>query len=297
MRRFLSCLLILSLAFIFIGCTKKPAAVVNGAEISNSALQWALNQRISEHEASGAVVSDRTLRNLVLDQMVSDKLLYLGAQEKNITVDDEAVKAEVSRIMERMGKNKFENSLSKAHLKIEDFTQLVRERLVVDKFAQSLVSEDDIKEDAVKDYYKTSPTPFLVPETVNVRFIQTPTKERAEAIVKELKEGKNFDKVADSLQNETGITVSSYSWAQPSYFSAGIADALKSIKVGSYDGPVKSGSGFFIFRVKERQHERAKTFDEAKDEIKKLLLDQRRQAVVAHWVEERRKKADIVINE
>jgi parvulin-like peptidyl-prolyl isomerase len=296
-RRYLLFLLIASIVSIAIGCAEKPAAIVDGAEISESTLQWALNQRIRDHEASGAVVSERTLRNLVLDQMISDKLLYLGAVDKGITLDDEeALKTEVHRITQRMGQDAFTRSLKEASLSKDDFTELVRERLMVGKFAESLVSDEDITEDDVKEYYKDSPTPFLAPERVNVRFIQTQMKEEADALIEQLKKGQPFDKLADSLQGKSGITVSSYSWAKPTFFSPDIADALKEIEVGSHGGPLESGSGYFIFRVKEREHERAKTLEEARDEIKSMLIDQRRQSVLAHWLDERRKKADIIIN-
>jgi hypothetical protein len=47
------------------GCSKKPAAEVNGAEITDSVLKWHLIQRIRQHSAKGAVVKKQALREAV----------------------------------------------------------------------------------------------------------------------------------------------------------------------------------------------------------------------------------------
>jgi peptidyl-prolyl cis-trans isomerase SurA len=128
-----------------------------------------------------------------------------------------------------------------------------------------------------------------------LKFIQTATREQAEDILKELEGGKNYDKLTDKLIEDGKATVKGYNWTSPTFFRPGIADALKEIREGEFDGPFKSETGYFIFRVKERKHERAKSLEEASDEIRAMLNQQRGKAAVAHWLAERRKTADIVI--
>ncbi len=279
------------------GCQKKPAAEVNGAEISRGVLEWNFTQRANQHIETGVAVRERSLRKAVLEQLITQRLLYEGSIENGITVDDHELNVELHRITQRMGENGFEKSLDEASLPREEFSEMIRQRLAVDKFVAALRDEVPIAEDEVKDFYQSSPTPFLTPESVNVRFIQTTTREQAEDIVKEIGRGNDFDKLADRLMKENKAVVKGYSWVNPDFFSPGIAEGLKDIKLGRSDGPFKSKDGYFIFRVKERKQARAKSLEEASDEIRRILTEMRGRATVAHWLAEKKRTADIEIYE
>jgi foldase protein PrsA len=278
------------------GCSKKPAAEVNGAEITNSVLKWHLIQRSRQHSAKGAVVKKQALREAVLEQLITQTLLHQGAVEKGITVDDHELNVELHGITQRLGEEGFENRLKAASLSREEFAEMTRQRLAADKFVAALRDENPVTEDEVKDFYQSSSTPFLTAETVNVRFIQTTTREQAEEIAKEIANGKDFDKLADKLIEEDKAKVQGYSWTTPDFFSVEIAEGLKDIKEGQFDGPFKAKDGYFTFRVKERKRSRVKTLEEASDEIRNMLTAQRGRAAVAHWLAERKETADISIN-
>ncbi len=296
MRRHIVLLLAVFLV-LSVGCQKKPAAVVNGAEISQKAFKWHLNERIKGHEARGTAINEPALRDAVLDQLISEKLMFQGATEKGITVSKEDVNAEMDRIRQRMGQEAFTKSLRESSLSVDAFRDIVRENLVVREFVLSLASDEDMTDEYIKEFYQASPTPFLVPESVHLRFIQTVTEEQAEEIMKELNAGKvDFDTMADRLSEKKQATVSDYSWANPDFFRPEIAQALKEIKEGEYGGPYAPAKGHYIFRIKEREHERAKTLDEASAEIKAMLLTKKRQSMVNHWISEMKKTARIVRN-
>lgn len=279
------------------GCQRKPAAVVNGAEISRKVLKWNLDRRMGEHKARGAVITEPALKTAVLDQLVAEKLMAQAAKEQGMTVDDKALEVEVHRITQRMGEEEFKKSLRDASMSEVEFREMVREKLLAAKFAGSLVGEDDVTEEEVRKFYKESPTPFLVPESVLIRFIQVPTKDQADEIMKELTENKTpFDELADRLDENKAAIVSGYSWATPAFFRDEIADAFRSIGEGEYAGPFKTKEGYFVFMIKERQHERAKSFEEARDDIRRMLLEKRREAALAHWLAQTKRTADIVIN-
>jgi foldase protein PrsA len=296
LRRYFVFMLLTFAAVVTLGCAKKPAAVVNGEEISEALLQWNLNQSMKDHRASGSKVGEKTIRDQMLQQLIAEKLIYLGAKGKGLTVDDHDLTVEMHRITDRIGQEKFERSLQEASLTKEAFTEVIRQRLVAEKFVATFANAADITEDEIKAFYQASPTPFLMPERVRVRLIQTSTEEQAEGILKELAGGKDFDKLADDIKAKGEATVSSYSWANPAMFSPAIASALKDMKAGAYDGPFKSGAGYYIFRVDERESERPMTLEEAADQIRKIILEQRRQLAVVNWLMAERTRAEIVIN-
>lgn len=284
-----------SAAFL-IGCEKKPVAEVNGEGISRKMLELKIEERVREHEERGAVSVDRTaLRPAVLEQMISETLLLQGARAANIAVPDEDVQKEIHGMSQRMGRERFEQRLSDRSLTVEEFAVIVRENLMKERFAESLFTADDITGEEMLRFYRESPRPFIKPESVNVRFIHTTFKLDAEALMKKIKKRSDFDRVSDAAE-EQGHTVSNYGWASPDMFSPEISDALRKLKPGGYGGPYKGREGYYIFMLKERQKERPKTFEEARDEIRSLLLQKKRAAAVLHWVSAKRKQAAVVIN-
>jgi len=292
-------LVLFAVLFVIVlsGCQKKPVAVVNGDEITKKVLDWHVEERMREHEAHGVSVNKETIRHAVLEQLITQKLLLQGARARNITVSDDEVKREVEFIKSIRGEEELKKTLKKSSLSMQEFMDIVREKIMVAKFIESLVPEDSITEEEIREYYKKSPTPFLKPETVFVRFIQTTTEDEAKKILEEMKQKKlSFDEMAELLSKENRAIVSGYGWTSPAVFSPEIASALKEMKKGDYGGPYKGKDGYYLLRVKDRREKGVKSLDESRDEIKNILLRQKRDAEVAHWVAERRSTALIVIN-
>lgn len=283
---------------MFSACQRKPVAVINGDEISNNAFNHIVKERLKEHQVRGAKADTDALRRAVLDQVIVEKLMVQAAGEKNITVSEAEVEAEIEAVKRRKGEDAFKKSLREDALSMEEYRKIVSDRMIASRFVDAIVSPDSITGKEIAAYYKESPTPFLKPESVNVRFIQTDSVDRADAVLEELKKKKtDFDALAERLSEEKKAVVSEYGWTSPHFFSPDIADALKDIKEGRFGGPYQGKDGYYIFKVRKRQRQRVKSLAEAKDEIKALLLEEKRQAAVAHWAATRRSAAIIVINQ
>lgn len=282
---------------VFSGCQRKPVAVVNGEEISGNAFDHIVKERLKQHQTRGAKADMGALKRAVLDQVIVEKLMVQASKEKNVAVTDAEVAAEIEAVKRSMGEDVFKRSLREDSLSMDEYKKIVRDRMTASRFMDALVPADSISEKEIAKYYKESPTPFLKPESVNVRFIQTDTVAGADAVLAELKNKKtNFDALAERLSEEKKAVISEYGWTSPGYFSPDIAAALTEIKEGRYGGPYQGRDGYYIFRVKKRQRQRPKSLAEARDEIRALLLEERLQATVAHWAATRRSAATIVIN-
>lgn len=279
-------------------CQKKPVAVVNGEEVSEKFINRIMRERIKDHEARAAKADLSALRKAVIEQAVVEKLMLQAAKVRGISVSDSEVEADIEALKKIQGEKLFLLDIKADNLTIDEFKGIIRERLIVMKFMDSFVTEEDVTENEMKDYYKNSSTPFLKPESVYVRFIETPVEEQANAIVSELRDGKaDFDKLAERLAVEKRATISDYGWTSPTYFSPAIAAAMSRIKPGDWDGPFRGGKeGFYILKVKDRQKQGVKSYEEARAEIKTHLLSRKRDAAIAHWAAARRNSAVVVIN-
>jgi len=287
---------ILVFGFVAFGCGKKPAAVVNGEPITEEAVNSALNERLSEHGSQGVSIDKEALRKAVIEQLIADRLIIQGASELKLSVTDEEVNAHIGAMKKAVGEEAFKKDLKAKGKTIEALKKQLKEQLLISKFIDNLVPEGSVKEEEIKGYYRTTTTPFLKPESIEIRFIQTSTKEEAEQIMKSLRAGKNFDSLAESLDKEKKAIVSNYGWTQAEFYGPEIASALKSLKKGEYGGPYKGKDAFYIIRLRNRQPQRPETLDEARDKIVNILMTNKRNGAIAHWVAEKRAKSKIVVN-
>lgn len=291
-------LVFLSIAsfFVFCGCSK-PAAVVNGEEISMKTYKMALDENKQQHALPGKEVKESQLKDAVIQQLIGERLLVQAAKEKDVKVSDEEVAAEYDRMVTAIGRSEFEKRLKEKGISTEEFRGRLRDQLLVKKFIESLVPEDKVTEEDMKEFYKETPKMFIHPVRVFVRLIQTTTEDEAKGVMAELEgKGADFDAVADRLMKEKKAVVTDYGWTEPGFYSPEIAEALKDIKKGAFGGPFKGKEGFYILKVKDKKSETPMTFQEARDQIKNMILNEQRQAAVSHLITERKKKAAIKIN-
>ncbi|MDP2168640.1 MAG: peptidyl-prolyl cis-trans isomerase [Thermodesulfovibrionales bacterium] len=288
----------MALGMLFLGgCRKKPAAVVDGDAITKAMVDRALKERLAEHKIQGLTVAGEAMRQAVLEQIIAQRLMLQAAKELKITATDEETAMEIDFQKKSAGEEAFNKDLKEKGLLINDLRQQVKEKITIAKFMENLVPDGSVTEEEIREYYKASPMPFLMPESLLLRFIQTGTEAQAKAVLAEMKDtGISFDKMADTLGKGKRAIVSDYGWTGYEAFGPEIKSALKKLKAGSHGGPYKGAGGIYLLRIKERQTQRPETLEEAKDKIKAILLDNKRQAAVAHWVADRRGKAKVAIN-
>lgn len=300
------CVVIFSmlLVFSFVSCSKKkqqptgPAAIVNGEEISMKDYQTRLKQRLEFHRKTAEKVDEKGIKDAVIQEMIAEKLLLAAAKDNGIEVSDEDVQKAIDNFVKAQGKDKLDNYLKKWGISEDKFKEQVRTQLMINRLIKKLVPDDSITEKEMKEYYKNAKKPFMKPERVEVKLIQVMTKEEADRIKKEIDSKKDFDRIGEELkkQKNKGTVVSDYGWIEPRLFSGEIGDALKNMKEGEVGGPFKGKEGYYFLKLRKREKERPMSFEEAKEQIKRTLLNQRRQAMRAHLVQERKKKSKIVIN-
>lgn len=291
-------LVIFALVLTFaVGCAKKPAATVNGERITEEMVNKALNEKLAEHGNQGVNVNRDALRKAVIEQLITERLLLQGAKELNISATEDEVNAEIEAMKRAAGEEAFKKGLSERGLTLEELRRKVSESITIAKFIDNLVPKGSVKEEEIKHYYTTSTMPFLKPELVEVRFIQTASEAEAESIIKELRSSKKgFDAFADELEKSKKAIVSAYGWTRVDFYGPEIAAGLKGLQKGAYGGPFKGKDAYYIFRIKDRQPQRPETLDEAREKISNILLERKRQGAVAHWVADRRVKSKVVIN-
>lgn len=276
----------------------KVAAEVNGIKIYEVEVQAHVDKRLSEHSAQGSQVDRQKMRDVVMEELISEGLMLSEATAAGVVVSDEELDARINDIKARFGEENFNKSLQAQDLSMEKYRELVKGRMTKDKFIdEQMMPKDVVKDEDIKKFYKESTVPFMKAASVMLKFVQTGSEADAKAFASEfskLASQAKREQYAEKLYNDKKAFVSQYGWTDPNMFSPEISAAMKEIKAGSFGGPYKGSDGYYIILVKERAKERPKTYDEAKDEIRAILYEQTRSAAVAHWLTEKRKTANVV---
>lgn len=298
-------LLIMAAGIIMTGCQQQKSepvvkldrtvATVNGEGIIEKDLQGLMDQTMGQHSKEGAKVESKEIRDRVLQQLIDEKLLLQGAKEAGVTPTKQDAQKELDKFKSNLGAENYAKYIKDAGVDEALHLQIIIKNLTLTRFVDSIVKDTDVSESEAQKLYEEATVPYMMPEQLNVRFIEIQDLNKANQLMQEIKQ-KGFDTVAKNYEKDPNIFASQYGLVSPAMFSDDINKALRDLKPGQEGGPFKGKGGYFLLRVKDRQPERPKTFEEAKAEIMAQLKQQKRTSSMAHWVAEKRNKSNIVIN-
>ena len=202
----------------------------------------------------------------VLDELVDQKLLSREAERRGLD-DDPAARRRL---------------------------QAARERILGDMLVERVV-EGAVNEDAVKALYKDQQRLSKASEEVRARQIVTASAEQAQAVLRLLSTGANFEQLA--LERSTD-QATRFNGGDLGYFTFDVmpeayAIALRGARPGQVVGPFRTEAGFVVVRVEDRRPEQPLTLEEARpqivrfltyDRIRQLLEDLRARAEVDYLI-------------
>jgi foldase protein PrsA len=294
--KMLGAILLTAGILISAGCSK-PVATVNGKKIDQATLDLHLREKVQDHKMQNVKIEKDKLKESVLQELIGERLMLDEAAAQGMKVSDEEVNKQIDGIRKNIGDEQFNKALKEKGITLDAFKQRTREKLLLTKFITNLVNADAVTDDEIRDYYKNSQKPFMKPLRVNMRMMEFETETEAKAVAEDMKKNKiDFDDMTKKLSDKSKATATDYGWVSPDFFSPSLANSIKNIKAGQYGGPYKGQKSYFLVKVKERENESIAPFDEVKDNIRNILLAQKRQEAVAHWIEQKKKSSKIVIN-
>ncbi len=282
--------------FYFTGCSRPPATV-NGKKIDKATFELHLKEKMQDHKMQNASPDINKLKNAVIQELISERLILDEAEKQGIKATDEEIGAQIDSMKKAMGEEAFSKALNDKGLTIDSLKKRTREKMILARFVDIIVKDETVDDDEISEHYKSSSKPFMKPARVLMKMIEISSEADARSVAAEMQEKKiSFDELAKKLDEQKKAVVSDYGWVNPDFFSPELAKAAREMKPGEHGGPYKGQKNYFFIRVKEREKESVASFQDVKDEIGTMLLEQKRQAAVAHWIAEKKKTAKIEIN-
>jgi len=214
-----------------------------------------------------------------LQSWLAQKILYREALEKKLSE-----KPEIKKLM---------NELAQGLLS----QQLMNEQLA----AKINITETDLE-----TYYTANKDKFLEPANAKISHILVNDEQQAKDIIKRIKNGEDFGKLAKELSQDEG-TKDSGGKIDPDIIEGSDVPVIGNVKelnqqIFSAEAPallkepIKTEKGWEIVQVNTKESERQKTFDEVRQQVMMMLSNEKRRDVQQDYIREMMDKYNVIIH-
>lgn len=288
-------------AVLLAGCAGVPAdvaAVVNGEEIPVSELERFVRQQLAspqfgELPDDQRVAQTDSLQQQVLQGLVQTELLEGAIREAGIT----ATEAEVqdrweTEIALQGGEEQLRALLDEIGLSEEEAREQLAARIRQEKFQASFQEQADVSEEELRALYEEREAQY---DQVKTAHILLETREEAEAVIRLLESGQDFNELAaarsidpsaEANQGELGsIPVNQL---DPDY-----VEPLRDAEPGDIVGPVETQFGFHVIRFDGFE---TRSFEDVKDELREELAGGRSEEGYRTFVADLLERSEVEIN-
>jgi parvulin-like peptidyl-prolyl isomerase len=298
-------LLILGLLLSFLGgCNPWGAglpehiiAQVNEEQIPIEQFDREFKELILESDMDAKETGLGTLRRVCLDQVIERKILVQEARRSGIKVSPEELNQAIFDVETDYPGKGFGEKLGLKGMTFEEWKVRLEEKLLAEKVIRnSFHSPEKIDEKEALQYYEDHRSSFQIDQKVRARQIVVADGEEAIQILKRLKKGETFEKVA----KEKSLGPEKVEGGDLGYFSPGEKPAefnhVFSMEVGAVSEVIKSPYGYHIFKLEEKIEPRQVPFGEAKLGILQALGQKKGEENYQKWFKGLKGKAKVKIN-
>lgn len=284
------------------------AAVVNGKNIAVKDVDRIITQQYRGQESQLAPLALAAYRLQALDSLINEEVLYQRAQKENISPTDDEVRQALQRFKQERGltEEAFANELKQTNQTEEQFRELIKRQLAVNKLYEKLASQLKVQDREVSDVYNANPKQFSLQPGVYISDIiidpndngtkfdakgDAAAEQRIREIQTRLKNGSDFATIARQMsEHETFQRSGDLGFLAREQFAtlpqamglpSALGERLMSMQEGDITEPVKDQAGrWHIMKVTGKQTEtrdRKLEDPEVRKQISDAILAQRKQ--------------------
>ena len=272
-------------------------AQVNEEQITVNEFEGEFKELMLEPGKEGKGEGFGGLKEAYLDQMIERKILAQEARRLRIKVSPEELNQAIFEVRKDYPKGAFDERLGLKGTTLEEWQARMEERLLAEKMARSAVGYGgEVDERETFEYYETYRASFQLGQKVRARQIVVADGEEAIQVLKRLKKGESFEKMA----KERSLGPEKVNGGDLGYFRQGEKpaefDSVFAMEVGAISEVIKSPYGYHIFKLEEKIEARQIPFEEAKAGILQKLRQKKGEEEYQRWLKGLRGKANVKVN-
>ncbi|WP_342507222.1 peptidylprolyl isomerase [Sporosarcina sp. FSL K6-2383] len=228
-----------------------------------------------------------------LDIMIEDKVIAMELKKEKVTVSDEEVEAELATQIESVGgEEAFAAALEQGGITEKEFKDSITEYLSIREVVEPRI---DITDEDTKAYFDENKESLSTEDQVEASHILVEDEATAKEIAKKLANGEDFATLAKEHSTDTG---SAEKGGELGYFSHGkmvaeFEEEAFSMEIDAISEPVKTEHGYHIIHVTDKKAAKEAVYEDSKEDIEKLLLEEQMQTAYTDWMDEAKEKYDI----
>ncbi len=291
-------------------------AKVNGKEIYMNQLTPEVEKALAKYKKYGMqdLPHDlrKRLRKEVLDNLITQELLYQVSQESTIPDIEEKINEKIKIMKDKYPSEKqFEASLKAKNLNINGLRESVRKSIYIDNYLEKKgINNPEVPETDIKKYYDEHKENFKIDESIRASHIlikagedaTSEKKKQAQKKIEEIRqmiiEGKDFAGIAkeysecDSAPKGGDLGYISRGYMPKEFDFNNVAFSLKKDELSNV---VQTRFGYHIIKVVDKKSEGVIPFNETKAFIGKYLKEGLTRQKLASHIEGLKEKAKIEI--
>lgn len=200
-------------------------------------------------------------------------------------------------VTELLQKEAYKRRLHRAQEVKQKLNQTV-ERIILNRIRKEEITDKArATDEEIKKYFEDNRDKYKENEKAKAQMILVKIEEEANDIVKKLRKGTKFEKLAkDKSTHYTRNRGGDLGLFERGRYPD-IEDVAFSIRIGKISDPIKTKDGYAIIKVTERKPERLKEFDKVKRSVKKDLDDELRKKRKTDLIESLKGKYTVEINQ
>jgi foldase protein PrsA len=270
--------LILSIALFMVFAKKNVVASVDGEPIK----QEEFYSLLTEQYGSSA-----------LDYLISNKIIELESEKKDVTVSNEEKEDELKSLMESYGgEEAFQQAISQSGTSIESIEDEMEIYLLSKKLLEPMI---DITDEEIKTYFDENKDFFNESEQVQASHILVEDEATANEVKSKLDAGADFAELAKEYSTDTA---NSATGGDLGYFSKGemateFEDVAFTLEINEISSPVKTDYGYHIIKVVDKKEAKEAVLEDHKAGIKETLFEEKFQTEYSSWVAEKKEEYEI----
>ncbi|MGC3999775.1 MAG: peptidylprolyl isomerase [Anaeromyxobacter sp.] len=293
----------------------RVAATVNGETITLRELQKRAGSALVQADALPPGPERNKARanamQLSFEQIVSDMLFAAEAKNLGIEVSDADLDQQVAAIKQRnnFSEGQFAQALKSEGMDLAGFRERIRtQQINFEVLRYKIGGKVTVADEDVENYYRQHQAEYAGEDEVHVRHIFLPlapgapileearVQDQANRVLQRLKTGEDFAKVAKEVsRGPSADDGGDLGWLKRGTIQRDMEDVAFELKTGQFSEVIRFGPGLHILKVDERRQAAGKPYEQVKEDIRNLLLDQKGEVFRKQYVSELRRQAMIEV--
>lgn len=302
---FLLAIFIVSFAF----AEDKVAAKVNGKAIYESEVNTVIAELLLKNGIAPSSVDFNNpqlieIKKKILEQLIDREVLAQHSKTFTYKGIENDVNKKLDELKSGFKTDKeYKDALQKNNLTENELKEKIKKNILVKKQLDSYKSKITVSEQEKKDFYNKNKDKFVIKDSVHVKHIVLLTgdkrsdeeaKKLIDKIYSELQKGANFEDLAKKYSEDGSAKMG----GDLGYITRGkVVPEFEKVafetEVGKISKPFKSQFGYHILKVVDKKKGKKLSYDEVKDQITKILSDQKLETMIKSNIENWKKQDKI----